>query len=117
MVRSYQPVFSASFIAHIEASQKPEKEKNDYCKVVPLPDTLDDYMRMTLAFMMNQQKWGQDPDIRQWMMNNRLDGFSKLVANIDKQDQEKMAVLGKLRDNAMPAAMKLMQFIAAADTP
>ena len=47
-------------------------------------------------------------------MNNRLDGFSKLVANIDKQDQEKMAVLGKLRDNAMPAAMKLMQFIAAA---
>ena len=117
MVRSYQPVFSASFIAHIEASQKPEKEKNDYCKVVPLPDTLDDYMRMTLAFMMNQQKWGQDPDIRQWMMDNRLDGFSKLVANIDKQDQEKMAVLGKLRDNAMPAAMKLMQFIAAADTP
>jgi len=64
--------------------------------------------------MMNQQKWGQDPELRKWLMNNRLDGFSKLVANSDKKDKEKMAVLAKLRDNAMPAAMKLMQFIAAA---
>ncbi len=115
-VRSYQPVFSASFIAHIEASDKTEDEKNEYCKVVPLPDTLHDYMRLTLAFMMNQQKWGQDPDIRKWLQENRLDGFSKLVANIDKDDSEKMAVMNKLRENAMPAAMKLMQFIAAAET-
>lgn len=115
-VRSYQPVFSASFIAHIEASDKTEDEKNEYCKVVPLPDTLHDYMRLTLAFMMNQQKWGQDPDIRKWLNENRLDGFSKLVANIDKNDSEKMAIMNKLRQNAMPAAIKLMQFIAAAET-
>jgi len=114
MVRSYQPVFSAAFIAHIEATRETEAEKNEYCKVVPIPDTLQDYMRFTLAFMMNQQKWGQDPELRKWLMNNRLDGFSKLVANSDKKDKEKMAVLAKLRDNAMPAAMKLMQFIAAA---
>lgn len=93
-----------------------EDEKNDYCKVVPLPDTLHDYMRLTLAFMLNQQKWSQDPKTRQWLMDNRLDGFSKLVANIDKDDMEKMVVMGKLRENAMPAAMKLMQFIAAAET-
>ena len=115
-VRSYQPVFSASFIAHIEACKDTEAEKNEYCKVVPLPDTLHDYMRLTLAFMMNQQKWGQDADIRNWLQGNRLDGFSKVVANIDKEDSEKMAILGKLRQNAMPAAMKLMQFIAAAET-
>jgi len=115
-VRSYQPVFSAAFIAHIEATDMSEDEKNDYCKVVPLPDTLHDYMRLTLAFMLNQQKWSQDPKTRQWLMDNRLDGFSKLVANIDKDDMEKMVVMGKLRENAMPAAMKLMQFIAAAET-
>lgn len=113
MVKSYQPVFSAAFIAHIEATRETEAEKNEYCKVVPIPDTLQDYMRFTLAFMMNQQKWGQDPELRKWLMNNRLDGFSKLVVNVDKKDKEKMAVLAKLRDNAMPAAMKLMQFIAA----
>ena len=33
MVRSYQPVFSAAFIAHIEATRETEAEKNEYCKV------------------------------------------------------------------------------------
>jgi len=115
-VRSYQPVFSASFIAHVEATYETDKEKNTLCGVVPLPDTLTDYMRLTLAFMMNQQRWGQDKEIREWLQQNRLDGFSKLVANIDRNDPEKKAVLEKLSNNAMPAAMKLSRFLATEQT-
>ena len=59
MVRSYQPVFSASFIAHIEATIEDEAEKNRLCGVVPLPNHDTDYLRFTHAFMMNQYNWSQ----------------------------------------------------------
>lgn len=112
-VRSYQPVFSAAFIAHIEASYETDTEKNAYCKIVPLPDTLTDYIRLTLAFMMNQQLWSRTPEIRDWLQSARLDGFSKLVANIDKDDTDKQVILSKLRTQAVPAALKLSQFLSA----
>lgn len=112
-VRSYQPVFSAAFIAMIEARYDTEAEKNKFCQVVPLPNSEDDYMKLTAAFMLNQYLWGQTPQIRTWLLNSRLDGFSKMVANIKPEDKEKKAVMKRLSDNAMPAVMKLNQFMAA----
>lgn len=112
-VRSYQPVFSAAFIAMIERSFETEAEKNKFTKVVPLPDTENDFLHMTVGFMMNQYLWGQTPVIRDWMKQNRLDGFSKLVGSIRPEEANKIAVMKRLRNNAMPAAMKLNQFIAA----
>jgi len=55
-VRSYQPVFSAAFIAHIEASYDADDDvnKNNICGVVPLPNHDTDYIRFTAGFMMNQ---------------------------------------------------------------
>ena len=113
MVRSYQPIFSASFIAHIEASYPDDNAaKNNMCGVVPLPNRDIDYMRMTAAFMMNQYKWSQDPEIREWLLTNRLDGFSKMVSDIGEGETEKLAIMKRLRNNAMPAMAKLQQFLA-----
>ena len=112
MVRSYQPVFSAAFIAHIEASYEDEAKKNKLCGVVPLPNHDTDYLRFTAAFMMNQYHWSQEKELRGWLRENRLDGFSKLVASIDKEDEAKMAIMNRLRDNSMPAMAKLQQFLA-----
>ena len=113
MVRSYQPIFSASFIAHIEASYPDDNAaKNNMCGVVPLPNSDIDYMRMTAAFMMNQYKWSQDPEIREWLLTNRLDGFSKMVSDIGEGETEKLAIMKRLRNNAMPAMAKLQQFLA-----
>ena len=111
-VRSYQPVFSAAFIAMIESTFETEADKNKYTQVVPLPDTENDFLHMTAGFMMNQYLWGQTPVIRDWMRQNRLDGFSKLVESIKPEETEKISVMKRLRKNAMPAAMKLNQFIA-----
>ncbi len=111
-VRSYQPVFSASFIAHIEASDRSEAEKNKLCTVVPLPNSTQDYLHMTAAMMVNQFNWGQDKSIRKWLLENRLDGFSDMIAQLEKTDTERMAIMGRLRDNAFPAIGKLKQFIA-----
>ena len=68
-------------------------------------------MRMQAANMMNQAIWSQDKDLQRWIRSNRLDGFSKLVASADKDDPEVVAILTKLRRNAMPAAMKLQSYL------
>lgn len=114
-VRSYQPVFSASMIAHIEVTKETEKEKNQLCGVVPLPNHADDWIRMMIPFMMNQYQWSRDSEIRKWLENNRLDGFSGMVRNIDPNDEEKKAILMRLREYSMPAMARLQQFKAELD--
>ena len=119
-VRTVQPVFSAAFIAHIEASYPDETEqqrakKNQLCTVVPLPNHDTDWLRATAGQMFNQYQWTQEEGLRDWIANNRLDGFSKLIANVDREDEEKMAVLMKFKDYAMPGIAKAQQFIAELD--
>lgn len=112
MVRSYQPVFSAAAIAHVEAAYDTDAEKNRLCGVVPLPNHDTDYLRFTAAFMMNQYNWSQDKGMRAWLLNNRLDGFSKMVAEMDRTDEAKAEIMSRLRNNSMPAMAKLQQFLA-----
>ncbi len=114
-VRSYQPVFSASLIAHVEATRETEAEKNQLCGVVQLPNHHTDWIRMMIPFMMNQYQWSRDPELRTWLENNRLDGFSAMVRSVEEGDHEKRAVLHRLREASMPAMAKLQQFLAELD--
>ncbi|MEM1140602.1 MAG: NAD(P)/FAD-dependent oxidoreductase [Pseudomonadota bacterium] len=115
MVRSYQPVFSAAFIAHIEAAYDDEAEKNRLCGVVPLPNHDTDYLRFTAAFMMNQYNWSQVPELQQWLLNNRLDGFSTMIDGVDPDDAEKMAILKRISTTAPAAVGKLFDYIQQLD--
>jgi hypothetical protein len=110
-VRSYQPVFSAALIAHIEVAKDSEKEKNGLCTVVPLPNHDTDWIRMMIPFMMNQYNWSRDSDIRVWLTNNRLDGFSGMVRGVSPDDAEKQAILGRMKTASMPAMAKLTQLV------
>ena len=110
-VRSYQPVFSAAFIAHIEATRDTRAEKNRLCQVVPLPNHDMDYLRFTAINMLNQYNWGQDKDLRSWLRKNRLDGFMKIVSEVEPEDTDKMAILERLRTAATPAMMKLQGYL------
>lgn len=111
-VRSYQPVFSAAFIAHVEAAYDDDGVKQELCQVVPLPNHVADWPRMTAAFMMNQYRWSQDKELRQWLRGNRLDGFSQLVASVGKQDEQKQAIVQRMRSYMMPAMANLQKMIA-----
>ena len=111
-VRSYQPVFSGAFIAHIEATYHRESDKNRLCGVVPLPNHDTDWVRMMIGLMMNQYQWSQHKDIRRWLVNNRLDGMSRMIRDVDPEDQPKQAILRRMRDNAMPAMAKLQAYAA-----
>jgi hypothetical protein len=112
-VRSYQPVFSAAFIAHVEAAYPDDAVKNKICNVVPLPNTDLDWLRLTAAFLMNQHIWSKDDGLRKWLLNNRLDGFSKLVRSVKPDDMEKLMILKRMRDNGQPAMVKLQGYLAA----
>lgn len=111
-VRTVQPVFSAAFIAHVELTREGEEEKNRLCQVVPLPNHDTDWIRMQAAFMMNQYTWSQEKDLRKWLLENRLDGYSQLVAGIGETESEKLAIMKRLRDFAVPSVMKLQQYVA-----
>ena len=109
-VRAYQPVFSASVAAYVEVTYEDDKKKNNICQVVPLPNADIDWIRMTAMQMVNQLTWSQDRTLRKWVKDNRLDGFGKIVMGVDRSDKDKMAIITKLRQFAMPAMMKLQQY-------
>ena len=113
-VRPFQPVFSAAFIAHIEASSGDldERGKNEICGVVPLPNHDTDWITMQAAMMANQYRWSQDPHIGAWLCGNRLDGFSRLVHNVASDDAERQSILSRIRDNVRPAAQKLRRLVS-----
>lgn len=110
-VRSYQPAFSAAFIAHVEVNYDTDGVKNNYCGVVPLPDRDTDWLVGLAATMTNQINWSSDKSLRQWMTENRLDGFSHLVRGVDKADHARQTIIHRLKQNAFPAMIKLQKFI------
>ncbi len=114
-VRTIQPVFSAAFIAHIEATMDDEPSKNKLCSVVKLPNHDTDWIRANAAFMMNQYHWGQNPEISQWLLNNRLDGFSQLMQNVQPDELEKVEIINTIRQYAGPAVQKMQQYITELD--
>lgn len=115
-IRSYQPAFSAALIAHVEANYRDEGLKNELCSVVPLPNQVEDWPAMTAAFMTNQYRWSQEPGLRDWLLENRLDGFSKLAASVGDNDSAHRAILQRLRDHAMPAMANLQKLMAQMET-
>lgn len=108
-VRSYMPVFSGSVIAYIEAHYDDIEQKNQLCQVVPLPNTAEDFIPMTLMSMANQRSWAGDKELRRWVRNNRLDGFGKVVESFDTSDQQKVDIMMRIRDNAPKAAENLFR--------
>lgn len=110
LVRPYQPVFSAALIAHVELSYDSEEDKQALCQVVALPNTLDDFVRFTATAFLNQYAWSQDKPLQRWIGENRLDGATKLLRTMGKDDTDKRAVLNRLRENAPAATMKLLEF-------
>lgn len=112
MVRIPQPAFSAALVAYVEAHYDDDATKNKLCAPVPLPDELKSYPRSTMVSMMNQFAWGQDKALRSWIHNSRLDGFGKVIASVDQQDLEKMAILERFKTYAKAAIGNMPKLMA-----
>jgi hypothetical protein len=112
LVRAPQPAFSAALVAYVEAHHEDETTANALCGTVPFPDRPQDYPRTVLANLRNEGAWAKDAELRAWIRASRLDGFGKIVDAVAPGDAEKMAVLKRIRDAAMPATANLMRLAA-----
>jgi NAD(P)-binding Rossmann-like domain len=111
LVRAPLISFSAAVCAYVEAHYADDTIKNQLCPVVPFPRNIAGYITSSITNMTNQVRWGQDKQLRKWMTNSRLDGFSKMTASINEDEHEKITILEDLRAQGMAAmgnAKKLM---------
>lgn len=113
LLRAPLVTLSAAITAYVEAHGTDDPQKNQLCKPVPFPENLAGYVAATQASMVNQFLWSQDKSMRQWLRSTRLDGFGKMVAELDKADTERQAILAKLHAHARPAMANMAQLLAA----
>lgn len=111
MVRPYQPVFSAAFIALVELSYADDDTKNRLCAPVPLPNHDTDFLRFTAVSLANQYQWNTEPELRKWIAGNRLDGPSKLLQRIKPDESEKMQIVKRIQDSVPRAAANLHKLL------
>ena len=78
-VRYCQQVFSAAFIAHVEATYDDEKLKNDLCRVIPHPDEAIDYLIVNIQTHRNGLRWAVQPKTAVWLSKARLDWFGTFL--------------------------------------
>ncbi|MEQ9450466.1 MAG: NAD(P)/FAD-dependent oxidoreductase [Pseudomonadales bacterium] len=96
-VRTCQQVFSAAFIAHVEASYADPTLKNELCTPVPHPDSDIDFLRTTLVNSLNGVRWAEDVELQTWLKQARLDGFSNADApDPDVSDPDVVAAMEEM---------------------
>lgn len=110
-VRHCQQVFSAAFIAHVEAADDDDAHRNTLCGVVPHPDAATDWIRTAYGNSLNSAVWNADPELMAWLAAARLDGFS----SSEPPSDELVAVMLGALDHAEPALAKLEQYVAELD--
>lgn len=74
-VRPCQQLFSAAFIAHVEASPEgwDEARKNALCAPTPHPDEADAYPDFLKAMLGGLLRWAAEPSLVAWLAAARLD--------------------------------------------
>ncbi|MEM9516866.1 MAG: NAD(P)/FAD-dependent oxidoreductase [Actinomycetota bacterium] len=108
-VRAYQPAFSAAVIAWVEAHYDDDDMKNEICGIVPIPNDRTDWIGLTIANALNMRRWMAEPELSAFLSTNRLNGFAAKIAEVDPDDEEKQAVLARLRQAIAPGVMNLMR--------
>lgn len=114
LVRAPLPSFSAAITAYVEAHYPDDATKNSLCQTVSFPHGVEGYPASVAVSMANQFKWGQDKALRQWVRNSRLDGFGKLLSEVDPADTEKMAILARFKQCAQAAMGNMPRLMGAA---
>jgi hypothetical protein len=117
LVRVPLVTFSAAVCAYVEANYPDDTARNALCRPVPFPREVGGYVAATLVSQMNQLAWNQDKALREWMRGTRLDGFGKMIGEVDPDDAEKMAILARLKQCAMAAMGNVPRLMGAGSPP
>jgi hypothetical protein len=112
LVRRFQPSFSAALIGHIEATVPDLETKQALARVVPMNDTVEDWVASEPDNLLNQFAWTANPDLAAWIADCRLDLSGAIVNRIDATDPAKLAILARLQEHAGPAVANLQRLAA-----
>lgn len=89
-VRTCQPTFSASVIAHVEAAYPDDETRNAFCGPVPYPREPIDWLRRMYAFNKNQLKWFSDPGMMAWTDAARLNVLHHVSSSVSERARERI---------------------------
>ncbi|HWI70977.1 MAG TPA: hypothetical protein VNT55_03410 [Baekduia sp.] len=113
-----QQVYSAAFIAHVEARADDDQTKNALTAVVPHPYDPVDYLRSGLVNFRNEVLWSQDPEIVQWRQDARLAGIATRVGTpLPPAGPERDETLVMIRDHLAALIAKAEKLLGGIDAP
>lgn len=110
-VRHCQQVFSAAFIAHVEATYEDEKTKNDLCRTIPHPNEVMDYLVTIIQSYQNGLRWGSQPQTAAWLTQARLNMMGRLQPAVPTNPAEAAAFFMKVVAMIHGVSAKLRQLI------
>jgi hypothetical protein len=105
---------SGALQGFLETTGKTTEEKNQLCPPTVMPHTPFDYLHAVLAGIGTEMRWGQAPDLADWVERSRLNLMSGLGDNEDR------ATVRELQGRffaALPTALERLQVFAAQATP
>lgn len=111
-LRSFGTVFSAAFIAHVEATVEDDAEKNALCSPIVPPTLATDWLRMLEVSMKNQERWSRHPGLQQWLATSRLNALFNSVHRIRPEETGKVALMQRYRQAIKLAVARLPELIA-----
>ena len=97
-VRTCQQVFSAAFIAHVEATYTDEAVKNVLCAAIAHPNTDVDYLRTRLADIRNERCWAADDKLQAWLRTSRLNWVRDLGPSLPAEPDKRAEALRQMLD-------------------
>ncbi|KAK6215476.1 pyridine nucleotide-disulfide oxidoreductase [Colletotrichum tabaci] len=109
-VRQCQQVFSAAFIAHVEATYGDDETKNKLCRPIPHPNEPADFALINLQTSLNGLYWNSHPKTASWLMQSRLDLAHHLLPPLPEDQGEAQAILEgfKSRTEAVCARLRAL---------
>ncbi|TRW14942.1 NAD(P)-binding protein [Glacieibacterium frigidum] len=111
-VRTCQQVFSAAFIAHVEAAYPDDAVKNDLCRPIAHPDTDLDFLRTTVADDANERRWAEDPALQSWLDGARLNWIRHVGPALPEEPAARAEALAIRRAVVAAMAEKLRSLMS-----
>lgn len=108
MIRMTQPTFSASVIAHLEATVQDEEVKRAVTQVTPMIDNVADWVDRRLTTILNEAQWKEIAGMSEWLGACRLNAPAHALSQLDPSDEDKISILNRI-GAATPLACENMR--------
>ena len=105
--------YSAAIIARIEAGFKSVDEKNALATPVKLADTPYEWMGSVAQNMMNQNIWSQNPHMRKWVNQCRLNPAASAIGEVSFDEAGNAEIMNRIQASAIPAVMNMHKLMSA----